>query len=214
MNAHLLAARLLHYYARDRDVQLLQRSTVAKVLGLTPDEVDEEIPQIVALMSSGWRWTEKGLRTPQKGLTDDVKAVFAFWQATFGKQRSVLKGARETKIRARLSDGFSVEDIKTAIKGCSESEFHVAGGHIDIELICRDATKLEAFMARASSSGSIAPSTEDELSALIYSGGTRDAIVDALARSSKRAREKWTDIAAKTLCIPARDIRRQLEETS
>ena len=57
-----------------------------------------------------------------------------------------LSDERKRKIIARLKDGYTVEQIKQAIVNCSQNEFNIAGGHTDIELICRDVKHLERYM--------------------------------------------------------------------
>ena len=37
--------------------------------------------------------------------------------------------------------------------GCLGSEFHVEGGHTDLELICRDEKHVDRFMAQARKNG-------------------------------------------------------------
>ncbi|WP_258292075.1 hypothetical protein, partial [Escherichia marmotae] len=59
-------------------------------------------------------------------------------------------------------EGYTVEDIKTAIVGCSKSQFHIEGNHTDLTLICRDATKLDHFLAMSNPAQVIAcPQIED-----------------------------------------------------
>lgn len=78
---------------------------------------------------------------------ESVVQVFEFWKTIFGKNAATkLNAVRERKIKQRLDDGYTVEQIKTAIVNCSKSEFHVQGGHTDIELICRDGIKLDRFI--------------------------------------------------------------------
>lgn len=78
---------------------------------------------------------------------NEVAEVFEFWKATFGKMATTkLSDERKRKIIARLKDGYTVEQIKQAIANCSQNEFNIAGGHTDIELICRDVKHLERYM--------------------------------------------------------------------
>lgn len=82
----------------------------------------------------------------------DVLEVFEYWREKMGKTKRVkLDAKRKGKIRGRLKDGFTVDDIKQAIDGCAGSSFHMGdnkGGtkHDDLELICRDSVKVEMFM--------------------------------------------------------------------
>lgn len=78
---------------------------------------------------------------------NEVAEVFEFWKTTFGKIATTkLSDERKRKIIARLKDGYTVEQIKQAIVNCSQNEFNIAGGHTDIELICRDVKHLERYM--------------------------------------------------------------------
>lgn len=85
---------------------------------------------------------------PINPLTNNINTVFLFWKETFKKSdRSILKGARETKIKARLKDGYSVDEIKQAIINVSSSQYHIENGYTDIELICRNQVNLDKYIA-------------------------------------------------------------------
>ncbi len=94
-------------------------------------------------------------KTTNKTVTADsenpASIVFKCWQDTMGKPRARLDRKRRKLINDRLADGYSVEDICLAIRGCSQSPFHMgkndSGKRYDsIELICRDAEHVEQFM--------------------------------------------------------------------
>lgn len=73
--------------------------------------------------------------------------IFNFWCTTMGKDKSTkLSPKRESKILARLKDGYTIDKIKTAIVACSKSDWHMANSHNDIELICRDVEHLDKFL--------------------------------------------------------------------
>lgn len=101
---------------------------------------------------------------PKENFKDEIQEVFEFWKVTFNKNnRTILDNQRKSKIQARLKEGYTVEDIKTAIVGCSKSQFHIEGNHTDLTLICRDATKLDHFLAMSNPAQvAIQPQTEDE----------------------------------------------------
>ena len=91
---------------------------------------------------------EQETKNKEQILKTNVSDVFVFWKTTFKKtDRTVLKGIRETKIRARLNEGYTVEEIKQAILNVSCSQYHIDGGYTDIELICRDQSKLDKNIA-------------------------------------------------------------------
>ncbi|HKX31349.1 MAG TPA: helix-turn-helix domain-containing protein [Blastocatellia bacterium] len=82
---------------------------------------------------------------------DEITQVFEHWKLTLNHPNGRLDEKRKQKIRARLAEGFNVEDLKLAIDGCSKSPFHQGDNDRnkvfdDIELICRDAAHVERFM--------------------------------------------------------------------
>ncbi len=101
---------------------------------------------------------------PKENFKNEIQEVFEFWKVTFNKNnRTVLDNPRKSKIQARLKEGYTVEDIKTAIVGCSKSQFHIEGNHTDLTLICRDATKLDHFLAMSNPAQvATQPQAEDE----------------------------------------------------
>lgn len=84
---------------------------------------------------------------PKSNFKNEIQEIFEFWKVTLKKNnRTVLDNQRKTKIQGRLKEGYTVDDIKSAITGCSKSSFHNEGNHTDLTLICRDATHLDQFM--------------------------------------------------------------------
>jgi hypothetical protein len=73
----------------------------------------------------------------------DVKAT--------GHTQAVFTPERRTKIRARLAEGYTPLDIRTAIDGAAKAPFvNDAGKRFDdLTLICRNGSKLEDFIDRA-----------------------------------------------------------------
>lgn len=91
---------------------------------------------------------EQETKNKEQILKTNVLSVFDFWKTTFKKtDRAILKGVRETKIKTRLNEGYSVDEIKQAITNISFSQHHTEGGHTDIELICRDQSHLDKYIA-------------------------------------------------------------------
>lgn len=88
------------------------------------------------------------------GKSSQIQEVYEFWKTTMALNGSTkLTTEREAKIKARLKD-YSIERIKSAIIGCSLSPYHQGKNdtgtkYLDIELICRTGSKLEAFEAIA-----------------------------------------------------------------
>lgn len=84
--------------------------------------------------------------------SEACKEVFSHWLLVMGKSEKAcrLNPKRKAKIVARLNDGYSVGDIKSAIDGCARSRYHMGDNpngtvYNSIELILRDGDKLEYF---------------------------------------------------------------------
>ena len=83
--------------------------------------------------------------------SDPVVQVFMHWQAAMNKTGVKLDSKRRSAIAGRLKDGYSVEKLMTAVTGCAQSEWHQGKNknavvYDDIELICRDAPHVDAFV--------------------------------------------------------------------
>jgi hypothetical protein len=75
-----------------------------------------------------------------------ITDVFNHWTQVMCKgSRTSLTTLRKTKISARLKDGYTASEIKQAIDNVAKDSFLVAGGHTDIEMICRSDTNLEKY---------------------------------------------------------------------
>lgn len=68
-----------------------------------------------------------------------------------GKNPPKANPKRLGKVRARLGEGFTVDELKRAIDGMWASEFNVKNHHTDIELVCRDDAHVRRYMAIADS---------------------------------------------------------------
>ena len=86
--------------------------------------------------------------------------VFAHWSAAItgrngGKGKApIFDPKRKAKVEARLKEGYSVEDLCSAIDGCFATPFNCGDNgngkpYLDLELICRDATKVDGFIGAA-----------------------------------------------------------------
>lgn len=77
--------------------------------------------------------------------------IFTFWKTHFKKSKLVkLDKKREIAIGAAIHD-YGMEKCRQAIEGCSYSDFHMGRNsrktvYNDIELILRDAGKVEKFI--------------------------------------------------------------------
>lgn len=83
--------------------------------------------------------------------SDEINEVFDCWRQTMGHHRSALDDKRNKLITARLKDGYTVEQLCNAIRGCSLSPWHMGdndnGRKYDgLDLILRDAAKVDQFI--------------------------------------------------------------------
>lgn len=81
-----------------------------------------------------------------------IEEVFEFWKETTGHNKSKLDTKRRRLIDARLTDGFTVEELKAAVAGNKASKFHQgendrATVYDGIGVIFRDAEHVEQFIA-------------------------------------------------------------------
>lgn len=105
------------------------------------------------------------------GTPDDVRSVFAHWQATMGHAKAQLDDKRKKAIRAMLKL-YSPDDLKAAITGCSLSPFHMGKNdqrqrYDGLHLILRDADHVDKFIAMAKDPGS-APAPQQSPQAPAY----------------------------------------------
>jgi hypothetical protein len=84
-------------------------------------------------------------------MQDAIQEIFQYWKEVMRKPRAQIDAARLKAIKGRLIDGYSVQDIKDAIHGCSVSRFHCGENdrhkkYQDLTLICRDAFHIDTFI--------------------------------------------------------------------
>jgi hypothetical protein len=82
---------------------------------------------------------------------DQVEDVFLHWQMRTGRTRTRLSGRRRAKIKARLSDGFSVTQLKQACDGLMGSSWHRGANpnrtpYLGIDVVFKSADSVERFM--------------------------------------------------------------------
>lgn len=85
---------------------------------------------------------------------EEISDVFAYWQEAMGKQSASLTPQRRDKIRIRLRDGYTVDQLKAAVDGCRASPHNMGDNDRgrpfnDIELILRNETNVEKFLELA-----------------------------------------------------------------
>jgi len=76
--------------------------------------------------------------------------IFSYWCLVMNKKSARLTDKRKKLISDRLKEGYSAEEIMTAIDGCRKSEFNMGKNRTntvydDLTLICRSGDKLEHY---------------------------------------------------------------------
>lgn len=79
-------------------------------------------------------------------------SVFDYWRQESGHAHAHFTDKRRSRVLARLKQGYSVEQLQSAIRGCLASPFHrgqndTGERYDDLELICRDGEHVEKFIA-------------------------------------------------------------------
>lgn len=94
---------------------------------------------------------KKEEKKEENGANAPVSILFEFWKETMTLNGATkLTKKRRDKIQARLREGYTIERIQNAIRGCKASPFHSGQNdnrtiYNDIELICRSGEKVEFF---------------------------------------------------------------------
>jgi len=151
-----LRKRLLYYYALAKGGRAApNRGSAAKLLLLTEEEEKNFIPVVNSLVSAvcSVRATSSGVTVVvTDGQRDgEIKEVFGYWLAkTDRSAKHKLTNGRRARIRARLKEGYSVEQLKQAIDGVLRSRWHM--GHNPnrtrydrISTVFRDGGQVEHF---------------------------------------------------------------------
>lgn len=84
--------------------------------------------------------------------TQAERDVFLYWQRRMQKPQAKLTAERRAKIRARMREGYTVEQIRKAIDAVAESEWHRGSNergkeYVDLVMICGTGSKLEQYVA-------------------------------------------------------------------
>jgi hypothetical protein len=78
-----------------------------------------------------------------------VRGLFDYWREQCNHSAARLTGERRRGITSRLADGYTEAEIRSAIDGAAVGAFEKDGRRFDdIELICRNGSKLESFIGR------------------------------------------------------------------
>lgn len=98
----------------------------------------------------------------QTSFVEQARRVFGFWRSHMKHSKAALDDKRQKAIIARLKDGYTVEDLELAVKGCKLTPHNMGKNdrgqvYDDIELICRDAAHVDRFIANALKEGATKP---------------------------------------------------------
>ncbi|MBS1790589.1 MAG: hypothetical protein JST85_22920 [Acidobacteria bacterium] len=149
------------YYSLNYDHEVLRklRTPPAQVDQVFKEEINENTKLKTkeknrsADRASGATTPTLTLVASTPSLSDQVNEIFDYWKTILRHPNAKLTNERKRLIETRLKrDGYTVEQIKQAIDGCSRSVFHQGGNsqgmvYDDLSLICRDGTHLERFIA-------------------------------------------------------------------
>lgn len=122
---------------------------------------------------------------------ETVVEIFDYWCKAMKKNAPTkLTAKRKSCIKARLREGYSVDQIKQAIDGCARSSYHMGQNnngtvYNDLTLICRSGEKVEHF---ANNIAKIKPGD---------SNGKKPYRESLAERSARQTAEIFADIAAR-----------------
>jgi hypothetical protein len=93
-------------------------------------------------------------------INNDCKVIFDHWVRVMNRHSSIFTQERKSKIKSRLREGYTVDQIIEAINGCAASTFHMGQNdqgkiYNDLTLICHNGSKLEFFLTKKINSGKI-----------------------------------------------------------
>lgn len=94
--------------------------------------------------------TTTTIENASHSLVDLPDEIFQEWQERCHHPQAKLSPERRRKIEGRLKEGATREEFRTAIEGAAKAAHVSDSGQRfdDIELICRNRTKFESFIAR------------------------------------------------------------------
>lgn len=101
--------------------------------------------------------------------TIEVAEVFDYWRDRCNHPNAKLTPDRSRKVRARLREGYTVQQLRQAIDGAAVGAFvNEAGQRFDaLDLICRNGSKVEDFIGRATARPAPRPGRRESPSDLL-----------------------------------------------
>lgn len=109
-------------------------------------------------------------KSPRAGI--EVQEVFDYWKQAMRHPQARLDDKRAKAIGQRLADGYTVGQLCQAVDGCRKSPYHMGQNdsntvYDDIELICRNTSKVESFINRGSATpNGINPGLQSQIDSL------------------------------------------------
>jgi uncharacterized phage protein (TIGR02220 family) len=111
-------------------------------------ETAQGIKQLTLATEEGQPLATPKLNKSQRE-TQAVLEVFKYWQSQTGRSKTRLVPERRDKIRARLRQGFTIQDLKEAVVGATMSEHHSSNQEwLDITTIFKNGSVVENHIAR------------------------------------------------------------------
>jgi hypothetical protein len=113
-------------------------------------KVPQTSPNLTYISSSSLS-SSLGKKEDKEGRKKEICEVFAFWQTHLDHPQAKLTVERHKFIGSRLGEGYSVDDLKAAIRGCKNSPHHMGRNdhgkiYDGIDLIFRNGSKVEQFI--------------------------------------------------------------------
>lgn len=105
--------------------------------------------------------------------SSDFENIFSYWKEKLQHPHAKLDKKRKSKIAEALKLGYSIDQLKQAIDGCSQTPFNMGKNernqrYDDLELILRDAAHIDRFIENANSLPGV--SKEDRQYQDVFSG--------------------------------------------
>lgn len=97
--------------------------------------------------------TKRDKKKPMSAEADPrVREVFDHWVSVMSVARAVLSPKRLKAVASRLDDGYTPENLKAAVDGCSKTPHNMGQNDRgtkfnDLELICRSPENVDRFMS-------------------------------------------------------------------
>ena len=91
----------------------------------TVGNADGTVPDGTVRYGTGQKDILSSSAKPKPDVMAQVREVFDHWKSTLNHPKTKLGSDRVIKIRSRLREGFTVEELKQAIDGCAASPHHM-----------------------------------------------------------------------------------------